>query len=501
MKTSARLLVVEDERITAADLAQQLGQLGYTVVGTAATAEQAIALAGEFQPDLVLMDITLASAADGVSAAAAIRERFDLPVVYLTAHSDEPTLERARETTPFGYILKPFEATRVHVTIQMALYHHAAERRMREVAEWLTGAVESLGDAVLVTDLDGRVTYLNPQAEQLLGWKLAEAQGRPLHETCPLTNAQGLPYEPLAHAHDAIGRMAFTRNLSLKPREGAVIPLDVVAAPLRHSHQNNKLAGWTLTLRETAVTAESTGLLREVSAFQQDLKNVHYSLHHTLRTPLVQIGGFIELLARRHGEQLPAEAREFIDIIRESTHSLEACYKDMQHYFSIVERPFQGQAVDLAALVHEVWEKLAPQREGRAIGFRAGTLPACEGDPLLMREIFHQLLGNAIKSTQSQASAQIEVGSETTPEGTAYYVRDNGTGFDPQHVSRLFLPFGRLQPQGEGEGHGIGLACARRAAERHGGKIWVETQAGHGATFRFTLRTAASSATALPKAV
>ena len=140
-KEKSRILVVEDEAIVAADVQDRLAALGYRVVGTTGDGGEAVNLAARLSPDLVLMDIMLDSAMDGVQAADLIRKDHDIPVIFLTAHTDEKTLHRAKISEPFGYIVKPFEEHSLHATIQMALYRHRSEQKVRRMERWLTAAL------------------------------------------------------------------------------------------------------------------------------------------------------------------------------------------------------------------------------------------------------------------------------------------------------------------------------------------------------------------------
>ena len=169
------ILIVEDEAIVAADLASKLSGLGYQVVGTVADGEGAIALADQLRPQLVLMDVALKGQLDGIETAAMIRRDHDIPVVYLTAYSDRTTLDRAKRTGPFGYVLKPFDEQDLATQIEMALYRHQADRQLREQREWLRVTLHSIGDAVIATDAESRITFMNPVAETLTGWKAQEA--------------------------------------------------------------------------------------------------------------------------------------------------------------------------------------------------------------------------------------------------------------------------------------------------------------------------------------
>ena len=163
--TPARILVVEDDRVVARDIQHQLTRIGHTVVCVTPLGEDAVRLALESQPDLVLMDIRLEGALDGVDAAQQIRDRCQVPVVFLTAYADDETLERARVTEPFGYLLKPFEDSQLRTVIEMALYKHTAERKLRESERRYAVTLASIGDAVIATDDQARVTFLNPAAE------------------------------------------------------------------------------------------------------------------------------------------------------------------------------------------------------------------------------------------------------------------------------------------------------------------------------------------------
>ena len=168
-----KILVVEDERIVAEDIKFRLKGLGYTVIGMAYSGEQAVKKTGEVRPDLVLMDIVLEGRMDGIEAASVIRSRFGIPVVYLTAYADDKTLERAKMTEPFGYLLKPFEDRDLKTTIEMALYKHRMERMLRENERRYRGVVENAHDAIYILTANG-FQYVNPAFEKLTGFKKEE---------------------------------------------------------------------------------------------------------------------------------------------------------------------------------------------------------------------------------------------------------------------------------------------------------------------------------------
>jgi PAS domain S-box-containing protein len=169
-----RILVVEDESIVALDIQDRLEALGYEVPATVGTGEQAIQQAGSLRPDLVLMDIQLHGAMDGVEAADRIRELYQIPVIYLTANADHPTVQRAKVTEPFGFVIKPFDERELHTTIEVGLYKHLTQQKLQESEERYRLLVELSPEAVIVQS-DGRIAYANPAASELFGAPCSKA--------------------------------------------------------------------------------------------------------------------------------------------------------------------------------------------------------------------------------------------------------------------------------------------------------------------------------------
>ncbi len=175
-----RILIVEDEGLIARDIENMIQKAGHEVCGIAATGQEAIDKAEATQPDLILMDIVLRGDMDGVKAAEIIRERLNIPVIYLTAHTDESTLHRAKLTEPLGYTLKPVEQNELITVIEMALYKHQMESQLIEREGWLSTILQSIGEGVIATDAFGNITFMNQVAEKLTGWRQPEAIDKPL---------------------------------------------------------------------------------------------------------------------------------------------------------------------------------------------------------------------------------------------------------------------------------------------------------------------------------
>src|SRR6266571_469383 len=171
-----RIMIVEDERITAEDIHDILTHLGYVVTALVSSGADAIREAERTSPDLVMMDIRIQGDMDGIEAAREIRERYDIPVVYLTAHADRETLERAKLAEPLGYLVKPFQEPELQASIEMALHKQKADRLVKRKGELVSGTIRSIGEGVIATDLEGTVTLMNPAAEAWTGWKHTETR-------------------------------------------------------------------------------------------------------------------------------------------------------------------------------------------------------------------------------------------------------------------------------------------------------------------------------------
>jgi PAS domain S-box-containing protein len=232
--TPAKVLVVEDELIVSRDIQNRLGRLGYEVLGATRSGEDAVRLTAELHPDLILMDIRLAGGMDGIAAAQEIRNRLQRPVVFLTAYADESTLDRARVSEPFGYILKPFDERELRTVIEMALYKHEAESRLRASERRFAVTLSSIGDAVIATDDQAQIDFLNPIAVQLTGWSRAEACGRPVGEVFRIVDeySREPASDPVAEAL-RWGRVARLKGRTvLLARDGRETPIDDSGAPI-----------------------------------------------------------------------------------------------------------------------------------------------------------------------------------------------------------------------------------------------------------------------------
>jgi two-component system, cell cycle sensor histidine kinase and response regulator CckA len=247
------ILIVEDEAVIALDVRATLGRLGYAVPAVVATGRDAIAQVQALQPHLVLMDIHLRGEMDGVEAARRIRERFGVPVIYLTAFADPTTLQRARITEPFGYLLKPFEERELHIVIEMALQRRELQRRLEESERWLAATLRSLGDTIIATDAQWRIRFMNPAAEQLTGWSAAEAAGRVLSDVLRVS----LPSEPRAFSTGGALASGGTAQGILVARDGTRVAIEESSTLIRES--DGTVIGIVLAIRDLSTRPTGRG--------------------------------------------------------------------------------------------------------------------------------------------------------------------------------------------------------------------------------------------------
>jgi PAS domain S-box-containing protein/putative nucleotidyltransferase with HDIG domain len=272
-----KVLVVEDESVVSKDIQESLKGLGYTVCGTASAGEEAIKKAESLQPDLVLMDIVLRGDIDGVEAAETIRSRFHIPVIYLTAYSDEHTLNRAKVTEPSGYILKPFDERELHTTIEVALYRHTMQKKLKESERWFATTLKSIGDAVIATNTEGHITFMNPVAELLTGWKDAEALERDLNEVFSVRDQDGciLIKNPVAKVLED-GVVVDLRNNLLFNRDGTRLIVDDSAAPIVDDHGN--IVGAVLVFRDVTERRKAEDKRAKLNGLLMAVRNMNESL-------------------------------------------------------------------------------------------------------------------------------------------------------------------------------------------------------------------------------
>ncbi len=230
--------------------------------------------------------------------------------------------------------------------------------------------------------------------------------------------------------------------------------------------------------------AERTTELKEVN---QELESFSYQVSHDLRAPLRAISGFSGLFMNKYGTGLDEKGQEYLSMIQTSAKRMETLINELLTFSRLSRQPLTKREFLLKDLVLEVWKNLMVEQPTRQVTFTVDDLPVCHADPILLRQVFVNLLGNALKFSRNRELARIHVGVKMAESGRVYWVEDNGAGFDMAYADQLFIAFRRLHSDMEFEGTGIGLAIVQRIIQRHGGQVWAEGIEGQGARFFFML--------------
>lgn len=520
-----QIMVVEDEGLVALSLQRKLQILGYEVPVIVATGEQAIQQAAALRPDLILMDIMLAGSLDGIVAAGQIRARFDVPIIYLTAYSDDHTMERAKITEPYGYLIKPFEERELRTTIEIALYKHRMEKRLRENERWLATTLNSIGDAVIATDVKGAVKFLNPVAEILTGWTEEKSLNRAITQVFRIVNE-----DTRAPADDPVARVlrdGETVNLGnhtlLISRDGTERAIDDSAAPIKDEW--GQILGTVLIFRDVTEKRRLEMELRRHRDHLQELVETRTeelrqakeaaegasrakseflaTMSHEIRTPLNGVLGMAELLLET---ALDDKQRQYAGTLLQSGRSLRGLVDDILDFSKIEAAKLELSRVefDLHRSVAETAALLAGQAHAKGLVLRTElpgeTMPPVWGDPERLRQILVNLVGNAIKFTE-RGEIVIRLRSlERRGRETRFQIEvtDTGIGIAPAMQDAIFDTFAQVDGSITRRygGTGLGLAICKRLVRLMGGEIGVESAPGRGSRFWFTVRLTQSGTTA-----
>ena len=263
-----------------------------------------------------------------------------------------------------------------------------------------------------------------------------------------------------------------------KPRQYVAIRADITERK-RAEEENLKLT-MELEQRVRERTEQLEVANRELEAFA-------YSVSHDLRAPLRALDGFSAAILEDFGSLLPPQGQRYLKTIRQSSQRMRALIDDLLDFSHLNRRPLNLSPVDSNQLVHSALEDLGFPFADRKVTLRLSELPACKGDPSLLKQVWVNLLSNALKFTRRRDRALVEVGCEVGTDENIFFVRDNGTGFDMRYAEKLFGVFQRLHQPEDYEGTGVGLAVVQRIVHRHGGRVWAEAVVDQGATFHVAL--------------
>jgi two-component system cell cycle sensor histidine kinase/response regulator CckA len=502
------VLIVEDEPLIARDLARTLRRLGYQVAQTASSAGEALRAMAAGPPALVLMDINLEGELDGIATAATIRRRWQVPIVYLTSHSDDATLARAKATGPHGYLLKPFNERDLRITIEVALHKHELDAEIARRERWFSTTLQSIGDAVIAADADDRITFMNTVAERLTGWPLQEAAGRRLADVFRLLAQDGEPMgSPTAKAMAQGFAIELPANTRLITRDDRHRDVDDSSAPI--VDDRGQLLGGVVVFRDvtTRKRLERRAAQSErLAAVGTMASGMAHELNNPLAAVVMNLGvvveGLRELQAKvdgpAQGPGLAAQLQGLVDALGDAQTGAERVTQIVRELGRFARTGDRArQPLDLPDVLDAAIAAVdAGSTDGLTIERRYGITPYVEANDARLLQVFSNLLERAIRAVANLRSRarSVVISTRTDDVGHAVVeVRDNGRGIPPDELPRIFDPFfagGGLEP---GSGTGFALGVCHGIVTALGGEITVESELDHGSVFRVTLPAARST--------
>lgn len=486
---TVKVLIVEDEYILAINLQESLELLGYTVVDIADSADLAIEKSTQLLPNLILMDIRLRGEKDGIQAAEQIWHSLQIPIIYVTGHSDQSTVERATLTFPFGYILKPVREQELYVAIQTALNRYERE-------QFLSSVLRGMGDGVIVVDTQLYVKYMNQIAEALTGWRFDDAKNQNLTDVVRLIDEQSLHsiQNPMISAIETQTTVYLGDRILLVTKDGTMIPIADSATPLRNN--NGKITGAVMVFRddtqrrlieERNLAAERHRQIEiqvaEMQRFNQLKEAFLTATSHEMRTPLSNIKmaiSMLETVMNQHGilqstvSPISVSIARYLRIIRQEcerelnlvddllnmrimdteTYPLELTYIHLQSW--------------LTGIVDNFQEITKAQKQALEVNI-ADNLPAVVSDANILARIVSELLLNACKYTppheritvtvhfypksKSLKTHDAEPNLSSVPSLSCFQIRINNSGLEipVSEQSQIFEPFYRITPKKSAE--------------------------------------------------
>jgi PAS domain S-box-containing protein len=447
----------------------------------------------QFKPNVILSDHGL-PAFDGFSALILAQQKCpDVPFIFVTGSLGE---EMAIKALKHHLSTLPPALHRALNQAEFHLQRKRAEEALLMSEERYRSLVELSPDALFV-QIDDKIVFINTAGVKLLGaQKARDIIGRaPLGFIHP--DDRKRIQQRVRKLYDEHKPLHFTEHRILR-LDGTAIDVEMAASPLvfegkaaaqviLHDITDRKRAEEEIRRLNLELEQRVVERTTELETANKELEAFSYSVSHDLRAPLRHIEGFVEILRSTKAQTLDEEGQRHLQTIADSSRQMGKLIDDLLSFSRTTRVELRKVQVSLDDLIRSVLHEMEPDVKDRNIEWHIGELPQVEGDPALLRQVFYNLIGNALKYTRTRGGTKIDIGSTRVDNEIVVFVKDNGVGFDPRYAQKLFGVFQRLHRASEFEGTGIGLANVRRIITRHGGRTWAESELDKGATFFFSL--------------
>ena len=374
---------------------------------------------------------------------------------------------------------------------------------LEEQSRMLQLILESAGEGLIAADRQGRFLIWNDSAKKILGSgpiDLTPDRWAAHYKTYQLDGVTPCPTESLPLVRALKGESLEMELIIARPEWESGALVEFTARPMKDDDGN--LCGGVVAFRDVTQRKKDEREIRkrnqeleervvqrtaQLAAVNQELEAFTYSVSHDLRAPLRHIGGFSKILSEDFGPGMPPEAQSHLKRIEDGVHRMGRLADELLNLARVGRHALKLQVSGLDSIVEEVVSLLQPETQGRAVAWKIEKLPSAECDPILIKQVFQNLLANALKFTRPREQAVIEISHQQENGRTVIVIRDNGVGFNMKYSDKLFGVFQRLHRADDFEGTGIGLATVHRIIHKHGGRVWAEAELDKGATFYFTL--------------
>lgn len=489
-----KILIVEDESIVARDLQCSLEDLNYEVCGIAASSDEAIALAREKVPDLVLMDVRISGKRDGIETAHVIRAEMEVPVIYLTAHADDTTLARAKVTQPSGYLLKPVRTAELRSMVEISIYRSESDKRVRERKRWFETSLCSIADGVVTVDLEGGIRFMNSAAEQLLGISASQVVGKSVEQL--LGPASGWDEGQLSSIMDALHKCA-TRSVSgtlINRTTGERHSVSGRTAPVTEEGEH---LGAVIVIRDVT---EQISLRRQVEQTDRlsSMVKMAASFAHEINTPLAVVTAnaayVLENVSSLLGEADPesvlkADIEAALAELGESASRVSQIVADLKSFSRTAAPVSENVEIRLKPCVEWALRATSLEFKDRArVIVDYGGLTTAFGNHEGLAQVLANVLRNSADAIASKSTNAREVRVSFTERRRGQVcveVQDTGIGMSDEVLGRVFEPF--VTTKDVGSGTGLGLSISRGLMQSMGGDISLRSQKGSGTTVCLTL--------------